>query len=314
MMRSIAIVLLAAIAVFMAAIWIGGRRAETPATTPEEEMEAYPLRIVDDMGREMVLPSMPQSIVSLAPSNTEILFALGAGDRVVGVTDYCDFPAEVQGIDRVGGFADPSVEVIVSLRPDLVLATSMHQQQVEQLDSLGVKVMVLFPKDIDDVLRSIRMVGEAIGGERQAQALVETTRGRIEAVTERLETVEARPLVYYEVFSDPLMSAGPGTLIHQIIQAGGGINMAGDADTDYPQYSAEAVIDRNPDVIIFPAYHGTDALTEEQLLARPGWQEIGALKNRRYHSIDANIISRPGPRIAEAVEILATMLHPELFQ
>jgi iron complex transport system substrate-binding protein len=174
--------------------------------------------------------------------------------------------------------------------------------------------MALFPKGMDDVFRSILMIGEAIGHAQQAQDLVETTRGRIEAVTERLDTVEARPLVYYEVFSDPLMSAGPGTLIHQLIQAAGGINMAGDADTDYPQYSSEAVLERNPDVIIFPAYHGTGALTEEELLARPGWQEIGALKNRRYHSIDANVISRPGPRIAEAVETLARMLHPELFQ
>jgi iron complex transport system substrate-binding protein len=126
MTRSIAIVLLAAIAVFATAIWMGGRRAETPAAAPGEEQEGYPLSIVDDMGRETVLPSMPQRIVSLAPSNTEILFALDAGDRVVGVTDYCDFPEEVQGIDRVGGFSDPSIEVIVSLRLDLVLATSMH--------------------------------------------------------------------------------------------------------------------------------------------------------------------------------------------
>ena len=314
MMRSIAIVLLIAIAVFAAAIWMGGRDAQAPTAVPGEEQEGYPLSIVDDMGRETVLATMPQRVVSLAPSNTEILFALGAGDRVVGVTDYCDFPSEAQDIDKVGGYSDPSIEVIVSLRPDLVLATPYHQQQVEQLESLGVKVIVPFPKDMDDVFRSILMIGKAIGSEEEARALVETTRQRIEAVMERLETVETRPLVYYEVFSDPLMSAGPGTLIHQLIEAAGGINMAGDADTDYPQYSAEAVVERNPDVIVFPAFHGTGALTEEELLARPGWQDINALKNHRYYSIDANIISRPGPRMAEAVEALARMLHPELFQ
>lgn len=313
MSRRIAIGLLIGITILAVAVWTGGFGQEAPAGVPEQE-GMFPLTLIDGMEREVTIASQPRRVVSLSPGTTEIVFALGLGQALVGATNYCDYPAEALDIPRVGGFSDPSVEVVASLEPDLVIATSMHEEPVKQLEELGIPVVVVFPTDIQGVMDSIEMVGEAMGARNQALALLDDLQMRIDTISDVLSAraSDDRPLVYYEVFSDPLMSAGPNTLIHEIIESAGGINLARDAETDYPQFSAEIIVERNPDIIIYPAYHGTDALTEEDLLSRAGWQEIKALKNKRYYSIDANTISRPGPRVVDALEDLARIFHPEI--
>ncbi|BCV23893.1 ABC transporter substrate-binding protein [Gelria sp. Kuro-4] len=287
----------------------GGTQAAAPADAQ------FPFTFTDDMGRQVTLPAPPVRLVSLSPGNTEILFALGLGPKVVGVDEYSDYPPEAAQVAKIGSFSQPSVEKVVALKPDLVLATDMHEQAVRQLEDLGIPVAVVLPRTVDQVMRSIAWVGRAAGVKDKADQLAAEMQARIAKVKTRVENIpqEERPRVYYEVYSDPLMSAGPKTFIGQLIVLAGGRNIAQDADTDYPKFSAEAIIKRNPQVMIFPQFHGTAALTVEQIKARRGWAQVSAVKDSRLYGIDADLISRPGPRVAEALEELARLIHPELF-
>ncbi|MGI9953090.1 cobalamin-binding protein [Moorellaceae bacterium AZ2] len=292
------------------------RKATQVRNSPAAGGEEYPLTVADDMGRTVTLESRPERLVSLAPGNTEILFALGLGDKVVGVDDYSDYPPKAAEVPKVGGFSNPNVEKIVALQPDLVLATNMHEQAVRRLEEVGIPVAVVSPKSVEGVLQSIEWIGKMTAADERAAELVtdlESRMRKVEAVVEGIPQ-EKRPWVYYEVYSDPIMTAGPQTLIGQLIELAGGRNIAYDAQADYPEFSVEAIIERNPEVIIFPQWHGSESLTVEQVKSRNGWQQVRAIKNNRVFGVDANIISRPGPRIVEALEVLAKIIHPELFE
>ncbi|WP_309492925.1 cobalamin-binding protein [Candidatus Hecatella orcuttiae] len=279
-----------------------------------------PVTVTDDLGRTVTLTSYPpERIVSLAPSTTEILFALGLGDKVVGVDTYSDYPPEAADIEpKVGGFANINIEVVVGLEPDLVLATGGVQEKfVERLEELGITVIALSPQDMEDILNDIILVGEATGREEAAEKLVEELRQRIAAITEKTEAIprEERPKVYYEVWHDPLMSAGPGSFAHSLIELAGGVNIFEDAATKYPEVSLETVLSRNPDVIIItPPDAPMPGVSPEELKARPGWSEIEAVKNDRIYQIHPDLLSRPGPRIVNGLEALAKAIHPELFE
>ncbi|MBE3582362.1 MAG: cobalamin-binding protein [Thermoanaerobacteraceae bacterium] len=293
-----------------------GRGAPQGEEAAPAGAEGYPLTVADDMGREITLKARPERLVSLSPGNTEILFALGLGEKVVGVDDYSDYPPAAAQVPKVGGFSNPNVEKIVALKPDLVLATNMHEQAVRRLEEVGIPVAVVSPKTVEGVLESIEWIGKMTGAGEGAARLVADLRGRMQRVEAVVKEIprEKRPWVYYEVYSDPLMTAGPQTLIGQLIELAGGRNIAYDAQTDYPEFSAEAIIERDPEVIIFPQWHGSESLTVEQVKSRRGWQEIRAVKDNRVFGVDANIVSRPGPRIVEALELLAQIIHPELFR
>ena len=285
---------------------------------PKTERSSYPgddgatFTFIDDIGRKVTM-KRPERIVSLAPSSTEILFALGLGDKVVGVDDYSDYPAEAAKIAKVGGYDKPSLEKIIALKPDLVLADSIHEEEVKKLEELEVPVAVVSPKDLEGVLNSVRWVGIVTGVRDQAAELEAELALRIRLVDEKVSAIpeEERPWVYYEVFSDPIMTAGPNTLSSELIVRAGGRNIAYDAATDYPEFSPEAIVSRNPDVIIFPEVHGTESVQAETICNRPGWGTIKAIQNGRLYSIDANIISRSGPRVVEALERLLQFFHPD---
>ncbi|MCG0278280.1 MAG: cobalamin-binding protein [Thermanaeromonas sp.] len=308
-------------AVFIAALALGiflsscTTRKAPQVKEPGPEGSGYPLTVTDGMGREVTLKARPERLVSLSPGNTEILFALGLGGKVVGVDDYSDYPPEAVDIPKIGGFSNPNVEKIVALKPDLVLATNMHEEAVRRLEEIGIPVAVVSPKTVEGILDSIEWIGKLTGASEDASRLVADLRERLEKVKAVVEKIplDKRPWVYYEVYSDPLMTAGPQTFIGQLIELAGGRNIAYDAQTDYPEFSAETVIERNPDVIIFPQWHGSESLTVERLKSRSGWQEIKAVKNNRVFGVDANIVSRPGPRVVDALELLAEIIHPELF-
>lgn len=276
---------------------------------------AFPLTVTDDAGRQVTVSRQPERLISMAPGNTEILFALGLGPRVVGVDKYSDYPADAAKIEQIGSFSKPNVEKVASLKPDLVIGTGMQKQAIEQLEKLNIPVLVLTPRNVDDVLKNIELVGRLTGTEQKAKEVVTDIKGRIDRVTAALSDIpsDKRLRVYYEVYSDPIMTVGPGTLIHQLIELAGGGNIAADADTDYPKFSVEAVVQRNPEIIVFPEFHGTGVLTVDQVKARPGWENIAAVTAGRIYPIDADIISRPGPRIADAVESLARIFYPDRF-
>jgi iron complex transport system substrate-binding protein len=269
--------------------------------------DGFPRELVDDVGRKVVIHQAPQRIVSLAPSNTEILFAIGAGDQVVGVTDYCNYPAEAQQKPKVGGFSQPNLEQIIALRPDLVLGTGMHDGVMKDLDRLGLTGIIISPETVAEVFTAIERAGFAIGRDREAKALAESLRERFLAV-QRDVAGKDRPRVLYQVWPDPLIVAGPGSFVDSVITLAGGENIAGDAAQGYPQFSSEMVVIRDPEVILYPKTHGSAEMADFPL--RPGWESLIAVKANRLYSIDGDMISRAGPRIVAAMEEVARILHP----
>lgn len=280
---------------------------------------AFPVTVVDDFGRSVAVSKVPERIVSLAPSNTEILFALGLGPKVVGVTKFCDYPPEVPervqkgDIAVIGGFADPSIERIVALDPDLVLASSSLQEEVvRDLGEKGITVIALNPKKVDQILANIRLVGEVTGKLEDAEKLTNEMQRAIDIVRDKIKDVTYRPRVYYEVWYEPVYTIGPETWQNQLIERAGGINIFADAKEAYPIVSSEAVIQRDPEIIIVPiGYMG--GVKKEDFEKRPGWTAISAVKNNRIFEIDENIVNRPGPRIVQGLQQLARFIHPEIF-
>ena len=285
-------------------------------TPPPEEGASFPIEVTDQLGRLVQLGEVPQRIVSLAPSNTEILFALGLGDKVVGVTGYCDYPPEAQEKPSVGGFSTPNVEEVVALSPDLILATSIHEKSIPQLEDRGMTVFALNPKTLDEVLESITLVGEISGKDEEASILVAEMRNRIEAITDETDNLpeSQRPSVFYVTWHDPLKTAGSGTRHDELIIKAGGINMAGEL-TGYADISLEAVLEANPQVIIAGVGMGSgEDLTLQFANTEPRLENVDARINNRVYGVNDDITGRPGPRIVEALEQLAKMLHPELFE
>jgi iron complex transport system substrate-binding protein len=284
-----------------------------PVTEPTPE----PITLSDGLGREVTLEGTPERIVSLAPSITEGLYAIGAGELLVGRTDFDNYPPQVEDLPSVGGFAaeNISVETIVALEPDLVLggATS-HEALAEQLSASGIPLFIFDPVSIDDVYANLETMGRITDHQTDAQAVVQEMQARIQAVQDAVADVpEAeRPAVFYEVWDEPLMTAGPNTFVSQMVELAGGVNVFADAAEDYPIISQEVVFERAPVVILGPTTHG-ETFGAEVVAARPGWDSLPAVQTGRVYVLDGDIVSRPGPRIAEGVELIAAALYPDRF-
>ena len=283
---------------------------------PEEAPEPA-IEVTDQLGRVVRLETIPQRIVSLAPSNTEILYALGLADRLVAVTDFCNYPPEAREKPSIGGFSTPNIEEIVALSPDLILATSIHEKRViPQLESKGLVVFALAPKTIDEVLEAITLTGKITGTERNASTLVADMRQRIAAVTDRVSSLshEKKPGAFYVVWHEPLMIAGLGTLQDDLIGKAGGVNMGG-GTTGYAEISLEAVIAANPDVMIIGVGMGSGQNATSQFVeTETRLRDIAARINNRIYAIDSDLTSRAGPRIVNALEQFAIFLNPELLE
>jgi iron complex transport system substrate-binding protein len=279
----------------------------------------FPLTVIDDFGRSVTIAAPPTRIVSTAPSNTEILFALGLEEYVVGVTQYCNWPpAVLEKVSRgqitlIGGYADPSLEKIVSLSPDLVLAaTDLQFEFVSVLSNRGVVVVALNPKTVSDVVDDIALVGTICGRVAEANGLIENLQRRLSYVDRMVADASTKPRVYYELWYDPLMSFGPQTVVNELIVRAGGENIFHDASTMYPIVSSETVIERDPEIIVVPeSYMG--GVSSSDFGKRPGWSVIKAVREGSVYTIDENLIVRTGPRIVEGLENIASIIHPELF-
>ncbi len=270
---------------------------------------AFPISLTDDSGVVLRLTRRPARIVSLSPSATEILFALGLEKEIVGVTRYCDYPSAAKAKEKIGDL-NLDYEKIVALRPDLVLAVgNMPAQSLARLRSLGLAVLAYSPTDLSSVMSAIEQVGLATGRQRAAQDLAAAMRRRVQFVQDKLAGLaEAeKPRVFVEIWMDPVMTAGPGTFTAELIRLAGGRDIAADAKPWSP-FSQELVLARNPQVIVSQC--GSAAL----IVKRPGWAALEAVRNGRVHDVDQNLFSRPGPRLVEALEILAHLLHPSRFE
>jgi len=281
-----------------------------------EELPSFPLTIVDDLGRDIKIGKLPQRIISLFPGNTEILFALGLEDKIVGVTQYCNYPEAAKKKLRVGGYSTPDIEMVVSLQPDLVLAESIHEKTVlPALEGVGLTVIVMSASSLDTVLKDIRLVGRIMGKDRVAARLVSNLSNRIEAVTRKTEslTSEERPRVLYVCWHDPIWTTGSETFIDDLIQKAGGVNIFADEFKKYRVVSMEAVVARNPQVIIVSGMGTTKDLVYSSIKAHPRLTAVDAVVNGRVYQIDGDLIERPGPRIVDGLEQVAKFIHPEIF-
>lgn len=281
-----------------------------------EELPSFPLTIVDDLGREVEIEKLPQRIISLAPSNTEILFALGLEDRIVGVTQYCNYPEAAKGKPRVAGYSTPDIEKVVDREPDLVLAESIHEKTVlPALENVGLTVIVMSAKSLDTVLRDITLVGQIMGKSKAAAQLVDDLSDRIEAVTAKTKglTAEERPRVLYVCWHDPIWTLGSETFLDDLIQKAGGVNIFADDFKKSRVVSPEAVVDRNPQVIIISGMAATRNLVYNSMKQDSRLSVVEAMVKGHVYQIDGDIIERPGPRIVDGLELVAKFIHPDIF-
>jgi ABC-type Fe3+-hydroxamate transport system substrate-binding protein len=266
------------------------------------------ISISDDMHRKVSLPKPAQRIVSLAPSITESLFAIGAGDQVAGVTDYCTYPPAARRKPRVGGMINPSIETIVNLVPDLIVLSmeGNARQDFFRLTSLGVPVFVTNPRSIDGIYQSLRALGTITGRADSAEQVIAALRRREDAVHTRLQGVTpVRSLLFVSL--QPLMCAGSATFLNELLHEAGAVNLAERTSGTYPSYSRERVIANDPDVILLTS----DLLVDPAMLTTyfPEWQVLTAVRHHRVYRVDADMVSRPGPRAIDALESLFYLLH-----
>jgi cobalamin transport system substrate-binding protein len=269
--------------------------------------------VTDETGRLVRVPQPVSRIVSLAPSLTETIYALGLQDRLVGDTDYCDYPPDAQKKPKVGGAVNPSLEEIAHLRPDLVLVTRHLNtlDTVHSLDSLGIASYATDPQTIDGILSSTKRLAEVLGA-AQAGAQVEADlRKRLNALSRKLGTQPPRRVLFV-VWTDPLISIGKDTFIADALRRAGAVSIV-DSNQDWPQVNLEEMARLQPDFLVFAESHGESSPQNFEALAeRPGWRILEAVKNHKFVVI-SEAVNRPAPRIVAAIEDLAAKLHPELF-
>jgi len=281
-----------------------GRRVEQPA--PPAAVSLYPQVIQDDAGRQVEIKAEPQRIVSLLPSLTETLFALGLGERVVGVTNFCNYPAEVEGKERVGGLFDLNAEKVLALEPDVVLSGQMKgaQEVLQALETAGVTVVVFDPATMDDISRVIRSVAKLTGVEQEGETLAgEIAAGR-EAMAKQVAAAGAeKPRVFVLLDTEQIWTVGDGEYLSEMIAEAGGVNAASGQGAGWLQLSEEKLFELDPEVIIatFPM--------REQLLARPGWQALQAIRNGRVYDVNGDLVSRPGPRVVLGLQELRRVFY-----
>ena len=265
---------------------------------------------IDAMQRQVTVPRPVKRVVSMAPNVTEILFAIDLDEEIIGVTDFCDYPDAARQKPKIGGYYNPSIETILSLAPDLVIGTpdGYSKERVEKLDQSEISVFIVNPQKIDEVLETMLTLGKVTGKDDVANRVVEDLRMRVEVVRKKVNSipVEKRPKVFYEIGHDPLITAGPGNFVDNLIRTAGGINIAGDAPTDWPRYSIEAVIMEEPDVIITAPHvsSGETTATEADMSIWQKYKTIPAVQNSRIYSVNPDILLRSGPRIVDGLEEL----------
>jgi iron complex transport system substrate-binding protein len=276
--------------------------------------DSYPLRLKDEVGREVTLSSPPKRIVSLAPNITEILFSLGLDEEIVGVSIHCNFPEKAKSKVQVGSYISLDFEKITSLQPDLIIATGAGntRDMVERLERIGFKTYTIFPKKFDDILQSIRHIGQVVNREKEARGIVEGMRTRKQRVVGLTQGL-SRPKVFIQIGDAPIVTVGKGSFADDLIHLAGGENIAGKEKEVYPRFGMEEIIKRSPEVIVISSMNPRGDY-QKILQDWSQWKTIPAVKNGRIHLIDSDLLDRPSPRIIDGLEEIARVLHPERFK
>lgn len=266
----------------------------------------------DAANRQVKVPKSVKRIVSMAPNVTEMLFFLGLDNEIVGVTDFCNYPPEAKNKTNIGGYYNPNIEVIISLSPDLIVATpdGYSKERIEKLDQSGIPIFLVNPMKIDEVLDSMLLLGKVTSREELANQKVNSMRSRITKIKDKVKQIPTnkRIKVFYEIGEDPLVTVGPNNFVDDMLTTAGGINIANDAPNSWPVYSVEAVIMKNPDIILTaPSTMVSSAGIQNTKWAK--YKTVSAVKNGRVHSVDPDILLRSGPRIVDGLEILYTLFY-----
>lgn len=267
----------------------------------------------DEVGRQLEVPRSPQRIISLAPSITEILFALQLEERIVGVSNFCQFPPPAARKEKIGDYAHPSLEKIVALKPDLVigLAEGELKNLVERLAELNIPVYISNPGNVADIIASIRRIGVLTSANEKGIEIAVVMEQRVKQIQERVKSLP-RPRALHVLNFDPLLCAGKGTFIHDLIRLAGGQNLAEKAGGKYPRLSLEEVLAMDPEVILLASMKSADPLNEQRRWWER-WRPIRAVRQGRIYVLDADLIHRPGPRIISGLAEVARALHPQVF-
>ncbi|HYF94095.1 MAG TPA: ABC transporter substrate-binding protein [Symbiobacteriaceae bacterium] len=283
------------------------KKPEAPKTGKET---TYPVVVKDALGRDVTIPAEPKRILSVAPANTELVFALGKGASLVGRSDFCDYPPEVKIIPSIGGFYPPNYEKIVATQPDLVLMTSGSDEERNKLvGEYKLNVFVVSPETFDAAYAGIKNLGIVLNAQDAAEKLVADMQAAVKEVTDKVAKAQSKPTVYYEVWDEPLMTAGTGTFINDMITLAGGVNI-GRETKGWATINAELVAKADPDIII-----GSSKADFDKIKARQAWSSFKAIKaNKVYVIDDPNVVSRPGPRLVQGLKWFAETLHPELIK
>ncbi|MGE5841787.1 MAG: cobalamin-binding protein [Deltaproteobacteria bacterium] len=268
----------------------------------------------DALGREVSVPSPPKRLIGLAPNLTEILYALGLGDRIVGVTNHCNYPPEASLKPKVGSYVHLNVEQIISLSPDLVIGTMDGNERhvLDLLEQAHLKVFFVNPRDVRQAIETIRTLGLVCGVPERARQISDMLTLRLSRVLEATKERE-KPLVFLQINIQPLMSVNKNTVHHDLVRLAGGHNMTADEPVNYPRISLEEVIRRKPEVILISSMERGGRF-ENARAEWMQWTSIPAVKKGRVHLIDSDLIDRPSPRVVDGLEIMAKLLHPEAFR
>jgi len=272
------------------------------------------ISVTDLLGRTMTIPESPSRVVSLAPNITEIVFALGEGHRLVGVTRYSDYPEAAKQIQKVGSYVHLDLERIISLAPELCLAIKdgNPREAVSRLESLGIPVYAVDPRNLESVLEALQRIGELLGAEEKAHRIVQEIQQRIQKVESRVHQVSHRPRVFFQIGVSPIVSVGTHTFIHELIVQAGGINVA-EGPTPYPRFSREQVLGLSPDIVIITSM-ARSAVFSKVKAEWEQWEDMPAVRNNRVFVQESNLFDRPSPRLVDALEVLVRLIHPELFE
>lgn len=298
--------LFAAATALLGAVWVSG-------ATVFAETDAFPVTVMDDFGNEVTLEKAPESIVSLAPVDTEILFALGAGDSVIGRTDYCNYPEEAADVDSIGTYMEPNMELILSKSPDLVVASGFIDDNIrQQLEENGTAIFITNASDLESTEKNIETLGKLIGHDAEAEEVVKNMEDEWTDLSAELENVKEEKSAFIDIGS--LYSAGPSSLLDNSMQMIKVENVAADADSAWPQLSAEAVVEANPDVYISLYSTLEDVQQTAGLSDLACLNEDGGFIYIDDSSVEGDMIQRPGPRYVEGLKVLAELVYPEIAE
>lgn len=274
--------------------------------------KAYADEYIDETGRKVNIPPSPKRIVSLAPSITETLFALGLDEKIVGVTTFSDYPEAARSKPRVGSYVSISLEKVVSLSPDLIIGTADGNkiETVEQLERVGFPVYMINPTNLDEIFKMVLDIGRVTGKENEAKKLVYNLRERVRIVVSQTADLK-KPKVFFQIGIDPIVTVGSNTLHNELITLAGGINISGNETTKYPRYSIEEIIVRQPEIIIVSSMkRGGNFKRVSNKWKR--WEDIPAIKDNRIHIFNTDLTDHPSPRIVDGLEEITKIIHPEV--